>query len=99
MHRSGRVTHLDPSVRLDPALVSPATLTARALARHRGTVDGFEDRPPGELAPSPEELGNHLVLEVAPGEFLFLANLRRYLAGEPLQNVVDKRLGFVPPPR
>ncbi len=26
----------------------------------------------------------------------FLANLRRYLAGEPLVNVVDKRLGFVP---
>jgi phosphoglycerate dehydrogenase-like enzyme len=26
----------------------------------------------------------------------FLANLRRYLSGEPLDNVVDKRLGFVP---
>jgi phosphoglycerate dehydrogenase-like enzyme len=26
----------------------------------------------------------------------FLANLRRYIAGEPLANVVDKRLGFVP---
>lgn len=29
----------------------------------------------------------------------FLANLRRYLAGEPLLNVVDKRLGFVPADR
>ena len=28
---------------------------------------------------------------------LFLANLRRYMAGEPLLNVVDKRLGWSPP--
>jgi phosphoglycerate dehydrogenase-like enzyme len=28
----------------------------------------------------------------------FLANLRRYLAGEPLANVVDKQLGWVPAP-
>ena len=27
---------------------------------------------------------------------LFLAQLHRYLAGEPLVNVVDKRLGFLP---
>jgi hypothetical protein len=26
---------------------------------------------------------------------LFLENLRLYRAGEPLQNVVDKKLGFV----
>ena len=30
---------------------------------------------------------------------VFLANLERYLAGQPLDNVVDKRLGFVPPER
>jgi phosphoglycerate dehydrogenase-like enzyme len=29
---------------------------------------------------------------------LFLANLRRYTAGEPLLNVVDKTLGYVPSP-
>ncbi len=27
---------------------------------------------------------------------LFLGNLDRYLAGKPLQNIVDKQLGFVP---
>ena len=27
---------------------------------------------------------------------LFLENFRRYRAGEPLLNVVDKQLGFVP---
>jgi phosphoglycerate dehydrogenase-like enzyme len=30
---------------------------------------------------------------------VFKANLHRYLAGEPLENVVDKRLGFVTPER
>jgi len=30
--------------KLDPKLISRATLTARALARHKGTVDGFEAR-------------------------------------------------------
>lgn len=29
---------------LDPAAIAPATLTARALAEHPGTVDGFHDR-------------------------------------------------------
>lgn len=33
----------DLSTRLDPALLSPTTMTERALNRHRGTVDGFTD--------------------------------------------------------
>jgi hypothetical protein len=28
----------------------------------------------------------------------FIDNWRRYLAGEPLHNLVDKRLGFAAPP-
>jgi hypothetical protein len=39
-------------------------------------VDGLPDHPPGVRPPSDEELGNHVVLEVAPGEYLFLCNLR-----------------------
>jgi murein DD-endopeptidase MepM/ murein hydrolase activator NlpD len=39
-------------------------------------VDGIADRPPLERSSAEEELGNHLVLEVAPHEYLFLCNLR-----------------------
>lgn len=31
----------DLATRLDPSLLSPTTMTQRALSRHRGTVDGF----------------------------------------------------------
>ncbi|MBX3462200.1 MAG: hypothetical protein KF830_03440 [Planctomycetes bacterium] len=34
----------DLPTQLDPALLSPATLTGRALQRHRETVDGFTNR-------------------------------------------------------
>jgi len=34
----------DLPTRLDPTVISPATLTSRAFANHRNTVDGFTDR-------------------------------------------------------
>ncbi len=37
--------------------------------------DGEPDMPPGKRSPKPA-LGNHVVLEVAPGEFLFVLHLR-----------------------
>ena len=40
----------DLPTRLDPNLVSPTTLTARALNRHRNTVNGFTDRALAALA-------------------------------------------------
>jgi phosphoglycerate dehydrogenase-like enzyme len=43
---------------------------------------------------SPHMSGDFLGFEEALTD-LFLAQLRRYLAGEPLVNVVDKRLGFL----
>lgn len=42
----------DLPTRLDPNLVSPATLTQRALNNHRNTVDGFTDRALAALASS-----------------------------------------------
>ncbi len=42
----------DLPTRLDPNLVSPTTLTARALSRHRNTVNGFTDRALAALASS-----------------------------------------------
>ena len=40
----------DLPTRLDPALVSPTTLTQRALNQHRNSVDGFTDRALATLA-------------------------------------------------
>ena len=40
----------DLPTRLDPALISPATLTRRAFAAHPDTVDGFHDRALAALA-------------------------------------------------
>lgn len=41
----------------------------------RAASDGEPDVPPGKRPPRPS-FGNHVVLEVAPGEFLFMAHLR-----------------------
>lgn len=40
----------DLPTRLDPSLVSPATLSRRALANHPNTVNGFHDRALAKLA-------------------------------------------------
>ena len=40
----------DLATRLDPGMISPATLKARALASHRNTVNGFHDRALATLA-------------------------------------------------
>ena len=40
----------DLPTRLDPNLISPTVLRARALKRHRNTVNGFEDRALAALA-------------------------------------------------
>jgi hypothetical protein len=68
-------------------------------------LDVFTDEP---LAPGSPwwELPNVIVSPHMSGDFrgweqaltgLFLDQLRRYQAGQPLVNVVDKRLGFVAP--
>ena len=48
---------------------------APAAGRVVRVVDDLPDRPPGERARG-EALGNYVVLEVAPGEFAFLAGLQ-----------------------
>jgi phosphoglycerate dehydrogenase-like enzyme len=67
-------------------------------------LDVFEHEPLPAESPlwdmpnviiSPHIGGDEAGTPRAFGE-VFLANLRRYLAGEPLENVVDKRVGFVP---
>jgi hypothetical protein len=40
-------------------------------------VEGLLDLAPGASGSGADELGNHVVLEIAPGEYLFLANLQR----------------------
>ena len=44
---------------------------------------------------SPHMSGDYKEHQVAVAD-VFIENFRRYRAGEPLENVVDKRLGFVP---
>jgi phosphoglycerate dehydrogenase-like enzyme len=67
-------------------------------------LDVFSDEPLSASSPlwsmpgvivSPHMAGDHrdFPADVAA---VFLENLRRYRAGEPLLNVVDKSLGYVP---
>lgn len=88
-----------------PTLVEDALVDAlRSGALAGAALDVFEEEPlPAEspLWDMPNVIVSpHIGGDEAgtPRAFTdaFLANLRRYLAGEPLQNVVDKRLGWVP---
>jgi len=67
-------------------------------------LDVFEDEPLPTDSPL-WELPNAVVSPHVAGDFagwrealveLFVENLERYLTGNPLRNVVDKKLGFVP---
>ena len=67
-------------------------------------LDVFEEEPLAETSPL-WDLPNAIVSPHMSGDFvgwrealveLFVDNLRRYLAGEPLRNVVDKERGYVP---
>ena len=84
----------------EPALVrslTDGTISAAAL-------DVFEEEPLPAESPlwgmpnvviSPHKAGDFAGWREALVE-LFVENLERYLTGNPLRNVVDKRLGFVP---
>jgi len=47
---------------------------------------------------SPHMSGDYIEFETAMAD-QFMANWGHYLAGEPLNNIVDKKLGFVPSAR
>ncbi len=82
---------------MDEAICTRFADLTKAAAR--GELDDWAGTPRGRLALL-------LVLDQFPRSLwrdtpaafgqAFLANLRRYLAGEPLENVVDKHVGFVP---
>jgi phosphoglycerate dehydrogenase-like enzyme len=91
-----------------PVVVESA-LVAALRSGHLGgaALDVFETEPLPRESPlwampnvivSPH-IGGDVADTPAALTRAFLANLRRYLAGEPLQDVVDKRLGFVPTAR
>ena len=86
-------------------LDEPALITAIREGRLAGAaLDVFEEEP---LAPDSPlwDLPGVVVSPHMSGDFagwrqalveLFVENLRRYLTGEPLRNVVDKERGYVP---
>ncbi len=99
MKRSARFINLGRGRLVDEAALI-AALDAGALAG--AALDVFETEP----LPADSPLWRHPGIIVSPhmsGDFigypdavaaLFLDNFRRYLAGEPLRNLVDKALGF-----
>ncbi len=91
-----------------PVLVESALVEAlRSGALDGAALDVFEDEPLPAASPlwsMPNVIVSpHIGGDVAdtPAAFArsFLANLERYIAGEPLADVVDKRLGYVPSSR
>jgi len=86
------------------ALVDEAALTeALAAGRIAGAaLDVFQEEPLPEASPlwaMPQVIATPHVSGFGPRFWertceLFARNLRRYLAGEPLENVVDKRAGY-----
>jgi phosphoglycerate dehydrogenase-like enzyme len=87
-----------------PTVVEPALVEAlRSGALAGAALDVFEQEPLPSVSPlwdmpglivSPHIGGDEVGTPRAFSE-AFLANLRRYLAGEPLHDVVDKHLGWV----
>jgi hypothetical protein len=61
---------------LDDYLVFDRPVRAPADGAVRAVHDGEPDVSPGRRPPRPS-LGNHVVIEVAPGEFLFVVHLRQ----------------------
>lgn len=51
-------------------------VVAPAAGRVVAITDGRPDRMPGERGSAEEPFGNHLVVEVAPGEYLYMCHLR-----------------------
>jgi phosphoglycerate dehydrogenase-like enzyme len=87
-----------------PLLVEAALIEALRSGRLAGAaLDVFEREPLDATSPlwdmpnvivSPHIGGDVVGVPEAFGR-IFLANLERYIAGEPLQNVVDKHAGYV----
>jgi phosphoglycerate dehydrogenase-like enzyme len=88
-----------------PTVVEPALVEALRSGHLAGAVlDVFEQEPLPTTSPlwdlpnvivSPHIGGDEGDTAAAFGR-AFRENLQRYLAGDPLHDVVDKRLGFVP---
>jgi len=88
-----------------PVLAEAALVEAlRSGALAGAALDVFETEPLPADSPlwampnvivSPH-IGGDVIGTSAAFSGAFLANLERYIAGRPLENVVDKRLGYVP---